>query len=52
MLARIGRAVMAPLWTAQLLTGAKSFEKNGLIGSRRLNEHGLHTARVALASLD
>jgi hypothetical protein len=39
----------APLWGAQLLTSAKSFERNPLIGSRRLNEHGLHIARVALA---
>ena len=33
---------LVPLWTAQLLTGTKSFERNRLIGSRRLNEHGLH----------
>ena len=26
-----------PLWTAQLLTGTKSFERNRLIGSERLN---------------
>ncbi len=49
MLAQIGRAAMVPLWTAQLLTGTKSFERNRLIGSRRLNEYGLHVARVALA---
>ena len=49
MLAQLGRAAMLPLWTAQLLTGAKSFERNRLIGSRRLNEYGLHAARVALA---
>ena len=49
MLAQIGGAVKVPLWTAQLLTGAKSFERNSLIGSRRLNERGLHVARVALA---
>jgi hypothetical protein len=40
---------MVPLWTAQLLSGVKSFERNRVIGSRRLNERGLHTARVALA---
>ncbi len=28
MLAQIGRAAMVPLWTAQLLTGVKSFERN------------------------
>ena len=49
MLARIGRAAMVPLWAAQLATATKSFERNGLIGSRRLNERGLHAARVALA---
>lgn len=40
---------MAPIWTAQLITGAKSFLDNPLIGSRLLNERGLHTARVRLA---
>jgi len=45
----MGRAALLPLWTAQLLTGAKSFERNGVIGSRRLNEYGLHAARVSLA---
>src|ERR1700675_3453483 len=49
MLEQIGRAAMAPWWTAQLLTGTKSFERNRVIGSRRLNEKGLHVARVSLA---
>jgi hypothetical protein len=49
MLGQIGRAAMVPWWTAQPLTGAKSFERNPVIGSRRLNEWGLHVARVALA---
>jgi len=49
MLAQIGRAAMVPLWTAQVLTGTKSFERNRVIGSRWLNEHGLHVARVRLA---
>jgi hypothetical protein len=49
MLAAIGRAALVPLWTVQLLTGTKSFERNGLIGSERLNRHGLHGARVRLA---
>jgi hypothetical protein len=40
---------MVPLWTAQLLSGVKSFERNPVIGSRRLNEKGLHVARVSLA---
>jgi hypothetical protein len=49
MLAPIARAALLPLWTAQLLTGAKSFERNRVIGARRLNERGLHAARVTLA---
>ena len=49
MLAAIGRAALLPLWTAQLLTGTKSFARNRVIGSPWLNRHGLHTARVALA---
>ncbi len=40
---------MAPLWAAQLLTAAKSFERNRLIGSPGLNRHGLHAARVTSA---
>ena len=43
------RAATMPFWAAQLLTGAKSFMDNPLIGSRALNERGLHTARIALA---
>src|SRR5258705_12681539 len=49
MLAQLGRAAMVPLWTAQLLTGTKSFERNRVIGSRWLNEQGLPAARVGLA---
>jgi Phytanoyl-CoA dioxygenase (PhyH) len=49
MLAQLGRAAMTPVWAAQLLTGTKSFERNPVIGSRWLNERGLHTARVRLA---
>jgi len=45
MLAQFSRAAMAPLWAAQLATGTKSFEHNPVIGSRWLNERGLHTAR-------
>ena len=41
--------LMAPVWVVQLLTGAKSFLDNPLIGSRRLNARGLHRARVVLA---
>src|SRR5947209_7048417 len=49
MLAQIGRAALMPLWTAQLLTGARSFERNAVIGCSGLYEHGLHAARVRLA---
>ena len=49
MLLRVRRAAMTPLWVAQLATGTKSFERNLVIGSRRLNEWGLHAARVVLA---
>jgi ectoine hydroxylase-related dioxygenase (phytanoyl-CoA dioxygenase family) len=37
--------VRAPLWLAQLVTGAKSFRDNPVIGSRRLNRMGLHAFR-------
>jgi hypothetical protein len=43
------RYLKAPLWALQLATGAKAFSDNPLIGSRRLNAMGLHTARVSLA---
>jgi hypothetical protein len=49
MLAEMRRALMTPVWAAQLATGTKSFERNALIGSRLLNEWGLHAARVGLA---
>jgi hypothetical protein len=43
------RYLMAPLWVAQLATGAKSFRDNPLIGSSRLNRRGLHAHRAKLA---
>ncbi len=43
------RYLMAPLWLAQLATGAKSFCDNPLIGSPALNARGLHLARVRLS---
>ena len=49
MLLAMRRAAMTPLWVAQLATAAKSFERNLVIGSRQLNEWGLHAARVATA---
>ena len=39
----------APFWVVQLASGAKSFRANPLIGSARLNQRGLHAARVRLA---
>ncbi|CAN5348447.1 phytanoyl-CoA dioxygenase family protein [soil metagenome] len=39
----------APFWALALATGAKSFVDNPVIGSRRLNEHGLHEKRIKLA---
>jgi len=38
-----------PFWAAELASGAKSFADNPIIGSRRLNEKGLHVARMRLA---
>ena len=43
------RYLLAPWWALQLATDAKSFRDNPLIGSRRLNQWGLHARRVALA---
>ena len=43
------RWLALPWWTAQLLTGAKSFLDNPLIGSQRLNRMGLHQARARAA---
>jgi hypothetical protein len=50
MVSRIRQAILTPLWTLQLATGAKSFLDNPIIGSRRLNGRGLHLARVRLAN--
>ena len=43
------RYLLVPWWALQLATDAKSFRDNPLIGSRRLNQWGLHMRRVALA---
>src|SRR5688572_27455835 len=43
------RYLMAPLWVAQLATGAKSFRDNPIIGSAELNRRGLHARRAKLA---
>lgn len=39
----------APLWLAQLATGAKSFVDNPILGSPALNRRGLHVSRLKLA---
>lgn len=49
MASMIGKVLMAPIWLVQLVTGAKSFLDNPLIGSHRLNRRGLHVWRVRLA---
>ena len=46
---RLSRILRAPWWLFELATSAKSFVDNPLLGSRRLNARGLHTARVRLA---
>lgn len=43
------RHLLWPWWAFQLATGAKSFVDNPILGSRRLNEAGLHVARLRLA---
>jgi hypothetical protein len=52
-LKRLGRGargvMLAPVWTIQLLTGAKSFADNPILGSASLNRRGLHTKRLTLA---
>ena len=43
------QTLLMPLWLAQVFTQEKFFARNPVIGNRWLNEHGLHTARVAAA---
>jgi hypothetical protein len=43
------RPLLAPWWLVQLFTGAKSFRDNPLIGSRWMNQRGLHMWRVRTA---
>jgi hypothetical protein len=45
----VRRTLLTPFWLAQVLTQEKFFARNPVIGSRWLNERGLHTARVAAA---
>ena len=46
---KAARIAAAPLWALQLVSGAKSFRANGLIGSRTLNRLGLHVGRKLAA---
>ncbi|VWX53862.1 phytanoyl-CoA dioxygenase family protein [Novosphingobium sp. 9U] len=46
----IRTAFLAPWWAVQLLTGAKSFLDNPIIGSPRINGLGLHVGRVRMAA--
>jgi hypothetical protein len=43
------QALLMPFWLAQVFTQEKFFARNPVIGSRWLNERGLHTARAGLA---
>ena len=43
-------AVKAPLWSLSVLTGAKFFTGNPIIGGERLNRLGLHGARMLTAA--
>ena len=48
-LRRLVRWYRAPVWIFALLTGAKSFVDNPILGSRRLNAAGLHVWRLRAA---
>lgn len=43
------QTLLMPFWIAQVATQEKFFARNPVIGNRRLNEHGLHTARARIA---
>jgi hypothetical protein len=43
------QTALAPFWAAQVMTGAKSFMDNPILGSARLNAWGLHVRRLQLA---
>jgi hypothetical protein len=48
-LGRKARTLLLPIWAIQLLTGAKSFADNPIIGSKALNSRGLHIHRLLIA---
>jgi hypothetical protein len=43
------RTLLMPFWLAQVFSQEKFFARNPVIGSARLNERGLHSARVTIA---
>ena len=45
----VRQAVLMPFWLTRVFSEEKFFARNPVIGSRWLNERGLHTARVAAA---
>src|SRR2546423_213708 len=45
----VRRMLLMPFWLGQIFTQEKFFARNPIIGSRWLNERGLHTARARLA---
>lgn len=47
--AGLARLAMTPLYLPSVLTGAKSFADNPVIGSPLLNRFGLHVGRILLA---
>src|SRR6185312_13383650 len=49
MRALLRNTLLMPFWVAQVATQEKFFARNPVIGSQRLNERGLHTARVRIA---
>jgi len=49
MRALLRNTLLMPFWVAQVATQEKFFARNPVIGSLRLNERGLHTARVRIA---
>jgi hypothetical protein len=49
LLSSLRQAFLMPFWMAQVFSQEKFFARNPIIGNLWLNEHGLHTARVAVA---
>ena len=43
------RTLLTPFWLAQVFSQEKFFARNPIIGSEKLNERGLHAARVTTA---